>query len=51
MPYFLVTDKMINCKYNFNLRDIYYDLKIKYPRQLFDVKEPPSICIRQKHLK
>jgi hypothetical protein len=44
MPYFLVTDKMINCKYNYNLKDIYNDLKIKYPRQLCDIKEPPSIC-------
>ena len=44
MPYFLVTNSMINCKYDYDIKDIYNDLKIKYPRQLYNIKEPPSIC-------
>jgi len=44
MPYFLVTESMINSKCNYDLKDIYNDMKIKYPRQLYKIKEPPSTC-------
>jgi hypothetical protein len=45
MKLFLVSDNMINriTKYE-ELRDIYNDLKIKYPRQLYTIDEPPSNC-------
>lgn len=47
MQYFLVTDDLINRKPltdRFNLRDIYFDMKIKYPRQLEKLDVPPIIC-------
>jgi hypothetical protein len=45
MKSFLVSDNMINriTKYE-ELKDIYNDLRIKYPNQLYKVEEPPSKC-------
>ena len=45
MKLFLVSDNMINgiIKYE-QLKDIYNDIKIKYPNQLYKIDEPPSEC-------
>jgi hypothetical protein len=45
MKSFLVSDNMINriTKYE-ELKDIYNDLRIKYPNQLYKIDEPPSKC-------
>jgi hypothetical protein len=45
MKLFLVSDSMINNVIKCDqLKDIYNDLKIKYPIQLHKVDEPPSKC-------
>jgi DNA topoisomerase VI subunit A len=54
MKYFLITNDLINKKPSndtFNLRDIYYDMKIKYPRQLEELEVPPTICSNSSALK
>ena len=45
MKLFLISDNMYNNITNYEqLIDLYNDLKIKYPRQLFKVNQPPSKC-------
>jgi len=45
MKFFLVTDNMINSVTKCDqLKDVYNDLRIKYPNQLYKVEEPPSKC-------